>query len=147
MEMENEVVEWYGGLLRDFVYASFETFQQTEDIHAQALSVMDSISESDAMVVNDKLRLALLGQSKTYRSHFRVLLQMISDKCDLLVQAGDIDENHPILQWLENHHVLVSQLHKSWYLIEVFILNPTRFVAVEFAAWLQVKKLIYVIHN
>jgi hypothetical protein len=133
--MEDQVVAWYENLLTDFADASFQTFQQTEDIHSQALAIKTSIAGADGMMVMDKLRLELLSQSKIYRSHLRVLLAEINNQGEIL--DGENAEEK-LLHWLENQHDLVSQFHQSWYLIEIFILNPARFVSVDFAAWLQV---------
>ncbi len=125
-----DVFDWYGKLLRDFVDASFRTFQQTEE-----MCMSFGFESIDGIEEHDKFRFALLEQSRIHRAHLRVLKQEVID------MSENYHTDEEIFQALESQHDLVFQFHQSWHLVEVFILNPTRFVAVEFAGWLQVGKL------
>ncbi len=127
-----DVFDWYGKLLRDFVDASFRTFQQTEE-----MCMSFRFESIDGIEENDKFRFILLEQSRIHRAHLRVLKQ------EVMEMSENYHSDEEIFQALEGQHDLVFQFHQSWHLIEVFILNPTRFVAVEFAGWLQVGKLSY----
>jgi hypothetical protein len=130
--VDNVVMEWYKGLLYDFSVASMQTFLESEELNRQAQEAIQAGHSSAHL----QLRLALQIQSQFYRNHFKVLQSELAGACQSLEESGD----YQTTECLGAQHDNFDSVLKSWHLMEIFILIPSRFVVVDFVAWLQVSE-------
>lgn len=111
---------------RSFLFCSFKLFEQTT-----AYCGDDKSTNTDYRSTTD-FKSFVLGQSQKFRDRLRELNEHLSSIAHSLADedANDID-------LVDRGYDLICGVEKSWYICEVFLLNPAKHLSLEMGKWLK----------
>lgn len=111
---------------RSFLFCSFKLFDQTTAYCSDEKSLSSSSSSAD-------FKTFVLEQSQKFRDRLRELNEHLSSIAQSLA-----DEEQANVDF-DTEYDLICGLEKSWYICEVFLLNPVKHLSIEMGKWLKVK--------
>ncbi|KAJ1438540.1 Nup85 nucleoporin-domain-containing protein [Ochromonadaceae sp. CCMP2298] len=106
---------------RKFIFDSFAVFQRIPQ-------------NVDPQFLGDEIKLEILRCSAEFRSHLRALAAEVSEIAES--QDSSSSRTNPSAS-LDQEYYAVHSMEKSWHVCEVFLLNPTKLLSIEFVRWLR----------